>query len=543
MVGVPDKPSDDANDARGRGALTVEKEGAPPKPPSSARATLLVTAGIFLSRLFGLFRQRVVAHYFGTSPYADVLAAAFRVGNITQNLLGEGTLSASFIPVYAKLRAEGRAREAVHFALAAFGLLIAAVGVVSAIGMIAAPWLTWLIAAGFDEQKLGSTAGLVRIVFPMTGLLVLSAWALGVLNAHKRFFLPYAAPVAWSLAQIVGLVIAGSFLSLRGQPLAHALAWSAFAGAGLQLLLLLPATRSLLGSLRPKLDTKDPAVGEAARRLPASIAGRGVIQISGLIDNLLVSFLGSGAIAVFGYAQTIYLLPMSLLGTGEAAAALPDMARETADEDLARRNAALRSRLGASLARITTLTLPAVGAFGLLGRELVMLFFQGGSFDESDTARVVPILAAYGLALLGNASGRVLGTTCFALGDTKTPARYAFVRVVVSTALALVLMRWLGVLGVVLGAVTAGWVEALALAVRVRRAIGGLGLGQVRIVRIAALAAVSVGAGLGMRAVMPASLAGGRLASVAVLAAFGVAFLIAARVLNLFSLRSLMRRG
>jgi putative peptidoglycan lipid II flippase len=526
MVPAPEKPSDGA-----------------PKPGHTARAAALVTAGIFLSRLFGLLRQRVIAHYFGTSPFADVLAAAFRVGNITQNLLGEGTLSASFIPVYAKLRGAGKGREAVRFALAALGLLIAAVALVSIVGILAAPWLTWLIAAGFDEQKLGSTAGIVRIVFPMTGLLVLSAWGLGVLNAHRRFFLPYAAPVVWSLAQIAGLVLAGSWLSLRGQPLAHALAWSALAGAGLQLLLLLPAARSLLGSLRPRFDTKDPAVGEAARRLPAAIAGRGIIQISGLVDNLLVSFLGTGAIAVFGYAQTIYLLPMSLLGTGEAAAALPEMARETADEDLARRNAALRARLGASMARITTLTLPAMAAFGLLGREIITLFYQGGSFVRSDTARVEPILAAYGLALLGNASGRVFGTTCFALGDTKTPARYALVRVLVSTAIALALMRSLGVLGVVLGAVTAGWVEAIALGLRVRTAIGGLGLEQVRIGRIVALAGISVGAGLGTRAVLPARMTEGILGSMAVLAAFGVVFLIAARVLKLFSLRSLTRRA
>jgi putative peptidoglycan lipid II flippase len=528
MVPAPEKPSDSAPK---------------PSPGNTARAAALVTAGIFLSRLFGLLRQRVIAHYFGTSPFADVLAAAFRVGNITQNLLGEGTLSASFIPVYAKLRGAGKGREAVHFALAALGLLIAAVALVSIVGILAAPWLTWLIAAGFDEQKLGSTAGIVRIVFPMTGLLVLSAWGLGVLNAHRRFFLPYAAPVVWSLAQIAGLVLAGSWLSLRGQPLAHALAWSALVGAGLQLLLLLPAARSLLGSLRPRFDTKDPAVGEAARRLPAAIAGRGIIQISGLVDNLLVSFLGTGAIAVFGYAQTIYLLPMSLLGTGEAAAALPEMARETADEDLARRNAALRARLGASMARITTLTLPAMAAFGLLGREIITLFYQGGSFVRSDTARVEPILAAYGLALLGNASGRVFGTTCFALGDTKTPARYALVRVLVSTAIALALMRSLGVLGVVLGAVTAGWVEAIALGLRVRAAIGGLGLEQVRIVRILALAGISVGAGLGTRAALPARMTEGILGSLAVLAAFGVAFLIAARVLKLFSLRSLTRRA
>lgn len=502
-----------------------------------------MTAGIFLSRIFGLVRQRVVAHYFGTSVFADVLAAAFRVGNITQNLLGEGTLSASFIPVYAKLRGEGRGRDAVRFALAALGLLAVAVAVISAIGIAAAPWLSWLIAAGFDAQKLERTARIVRIVFPMTGLLVLSAWGLGVLNAHRRFFLPYAAPVVWSLAQIAGLVIAGSWLGLRGDALAEALAWSALAGAAMQVLLLFPAARRALGSLRPRFDTKDPAVGEATRRLPGAIAGRGVIQISGLVDNLLVSFLGTGAIAVFGYAQTIYLLPMSLLGTGEAAAALPEMARDTADEDRARRDAALRARLGASLARITTLTIPATAAFVLLGRELITLFFQGGSFDRGDTVRVEPILAAYGVAMLGNASGRVLGTTCFALGDTKTPARYALYRVLVSTALALALMRPLGVVGVVLGAVTAGWVEAVALALRVRAAIGGLGLAQVRIGRIALLAVVSVAAGLGARAALPASIEPTVIGAAVVLAAFGAAFLITARVLGLFSLRSLARRA
>jgi putative peptidoglycan lipid II flippase len=382
----------------------------------------------------------------------------------------------------------------------------------------------------------------VRIVFPMTGLLVLSAWGLGVLNAHRRFFLPYAAPVLWSAAQVVGLVAAGSWLKLRGEALAEALAWSALAGAALQVLLLLPTARSLLGSLRPRLDTAAPAVREAARRLPAALAGRGVIQISGFIDTLLVSFLGKGAVAVLGYAQTIYLVPMSLLGTGEAAAALPEMAGDTAEADRSLRDAALRSRLGASIARIAALTVPATSAFILLGRDIIAVFYQGGSFERADTERVAAVLAAYGLALLGNASGRVLSTTCFALGDTSTPARYALYRVVVSTAAALVLMRPLGVLGVVLGAVIAGWVEAIALGLRVRSVIGGLGLGQVRAGRIALLSAVSVGAGVGLRAVLPASVAASPLGSIAVLGAFGVAFLVAARALGLFSLRQLARR-
>ncbi|WP_437664025.1 murein biosynthesis integral membrane protein MurJ [Sorangium sp. So ce1182] len=509
---------------------------------SAARSSAMVTAGIILSRLVGLLRQRVTAHFFGTSELADVIAAAFRAGNITQNLLGEGTLSATFIPVYARLRAAGDARRAAHFALSALGLLLAAAAAASALGVLAAPWLSFLVAAGFSEEKLASTTRIVRIVFPMTGLLVLSAWGLGVLNAHRRFFLPYAAPVAWSAAQIVGLLACGAWLGMRGEPLAEALAWSAFAGAALQLALLLPAARALLGGLTPRLDAGDPSIREAGGKLPAALLGRGIIQVSGLVDTLLVSFLGAGANAAFNYAQTVYLLPMSILGVGEAAVALPEMARDTAEADVARRNEALSRRLGASLARITVLTLPTTAVFMLLGRELITLLLQTGTFDRASTARVEPLVCAYGLALLGNAAGRVLITASFALGDTRTPARYALYRVLVSTALALLLMQRLDVLGVVLGAVVAGWVEAIALALRVRREIGGLGLDQVRIGRVAALTAVSVGCGVALRAALPDALAATPWGAALILASCGGAFAVAAPALGLFSLRSLLRR-
>jgi len=506
------------------------------------RSAALVTAGILLSRLVGLLRQRVTAHYFGAGPFADVLAAAFRIGNITQNLLGEGTLSASFIPVYARLRGAGRAGDAARFALAALGLLIALAAAASLVGALAAPWLSLLIAAGFDDARLASTARIVRIVFPMTSLLVLSAWGLGVLNAHRRFFLPYAAPVLWSVAQIAALAIVGGLLGVRGEPLAEALAWGALAGAALQLGLLLPSIRRLLGSLRPRLDTTDPHVREAASKLPSALLGRGVIQLSGLVDTLLVSFLGTGANATFNYAQTVYLLPMSLLGTGEAAAALPEMARDTADADRERRDAALRSRLGGSFARLAVLALPAAAVLIVLGRELITVLLQTGSFDRAATDRVVPLVAAYGFALVGNAAGRVLSTTCFALGDTRTPARLAIVRVLVSTALALALMRSLEVLGVVLGAVIAGWVEALLLAARVRGAIGGLGLAQIPAARVAALTLLSAGGAALARALLPATLVATPLGALLVLALFGALFAIAAPPLGLIRLRALLRR-
>src|SRR5262249_13287120 len=262
--------------------------------------------------------------------------------------------------------------------------------------------------------------------------------------------------------------------------------------------------------------------------------GRGVIQISGLIDTALVSFLGAGAVSSFTNAQVVYLLPMSLLGTGEAAAALPEMAGETAENDRERRDAALRKRLGASLARITTLTVPTTFAFLLLGRELVALLLQGGSFDADATARVTPLLAAYGFALLGNASGRVLTTMSYAIGDAKTPARYAIYRVVASTIVALGLMRMFDVMGVVLGAVFAAWVETVARGWKLRQQIGGLGLSQIPFTKTLLLGALSVGPAVLLREVLPAGIAPPRLIAALTLAVFGAAFAVFAPLLGLF---------
>lgn len=509
---------------------------------SVARGAALVTAGILVSRLAGLVRQRVVAHVLGTGEAADALAAALRVGNLTQNLLGEGTLSASFIPVYARLRKEDPAK-ARAFALAALGLLAAAVAALSAVFVLAAPWITRAVAPGFEGAKLALTVELVRIVFPMTAMLVLGAWGLGVLNAHRRFFLPYAAPVLWSAAQIVAMLGAAAVLG-RGaaEPLARAAAWGALVGSVLQVAVLLPAARSALGGLTPSLDRKAPGVGEALSKLPSALLGRGVIQLSGLVDTGLVTLVGAGANATFAYAQTIYLLPMSLLGTGEAAASLPEQAERNADQDPASRAASLGDGVGRSLARVLTLAIPSAAVFLVLGRDVTNLILRSGSFDAASAGLVAPVLMAYAPSLVANASSRVLGATCYALGEVSRPARYATARVIVSTFVALALLGPLGVVGVVLGAAVAGWTELFLLARLVKKHVGSLGLGRVPLMRILAASAVAVGSGWGVGRILATSLRDSTLGAAIVLGVAGGVFLVAARLLKLGGLRTLLGR-
>ena len=507
-----------------------------------SRSAAAVAAAILLSKLVGLLRQRVSAFYFGTSTIADVIAAAFRIGNLAQNLLGEGTLSASFIPVYAKLRAEGRDADAAAFARATLGLLSAIVVVVSALGVAAAPWLALAVAAGFDADKLAMTTRLVRLLFPMTGVLVLCAWALGVLNAHRQFFLPYAAPVLWSAAQIAALVVGGSWLMMAGEPLAQVLALGALVGALIELGTLLARARPLLGKLRPSLQHRLPSVREAARRLPGVVLGRGVLQISGLIDTLLVSFVGTGANATFGYAQMLYLLPMSLLGTGEAAVSLPEMARETAEQDIDVRNRRMRERLGSTLTRITVLAIPAMVVLIAFGSELITLILKTGRFDQDSTRRVAEVVRVYGFALLANAAVRLFATTFFALGETRLPANYAVIRVVTSTVLAVALMPSLGVVGVVLGAMVAGWLEALLLGLALRRRIAGLGLTRQPVGRITLLAGLTLGLPAGLSWMLPAALRDSWWGALLLLSAVAVVFAVGAAALRLLNLRSLLRR-
>ncbi len=517
---------------------------APPaegKPLGSGRGAMWVTAGILLSRIFGLVRQRVIGHYFGIGAFADVIVAAFRIGNIAQNLLGEGTLSASFIPVYARTRAKGESGDASRFALSALGFLLLAVAAVSAVGVALAPLLTRLIAPGFEGDRLALTKSAVRVLFPTTGLLVLSAWGLGVLNAHRRFFLAYAAPTVWSAAQIAALLAFGEGLGLDDESLLTVLVWSALGGAVLQLLVLLPAARTLLGGLRPRLDYAAPGLREAVVRLPSALLGRGVLQLSGLIDIALVSFFGTGAQATMNTAQLIYFLPMAILGTGEAAASLPDMASDMAEPDVEIRNARLRSRLGGSLARVTTLTVSATLVLALFGGELIRVCLESGRFDEAATERVRQIVLVYAFALLGNASARVFTTTAWALGDTGTPARYAVFRVVVSTVGSLLLMQWLEVAGVVLGAVIAAWVETFALGWKLRKQIGGLGLELIPFARIILLGMAAAAPALLTRWALPPAFARTFIGSSLVLVVFGFAFAIAAPLLGLFDLRSRLR--
>src|SRR5690348_4253017 len=232
-------------------------------PERTGRAALLVASGIFLSRIFGLVRQRFLGHYLGLSDAADAFNAAFRIPNFLQNLFGEGVLSASFIPVYARLLAERDDAEARRVAGAVASLLAVATSVLVLVGILATPVLIDVVAPGFAGPKRELTVTLVRILFPGAGLLVLSAWCLGILNSHRRFLLSYTAPIIWNLSIIAALLRFGG--RTEQFDLAVIAAWASLVGSALQLLVQLPMVLRLIGRIALALDVRSANVRTVVR--------------------------------------------------------------------------------------------------------------------------------------------------------------------------------------------------------------------------------------------------------------------------------------
>lgn len=504
-----------------------------PEARPTRRGALAATAGIVASRLVGFVRQAILAHFLGAGPVADAVVAAFRLGNVAQNLVGEGAISAALVPEYVRARDESAAKAA-ELARGALGVLSLAVLGLSVAGVALAGPLTRLFAAGLEGEGQRLAVELTRVAFPMTGLLVLSAWALAILTAHRRFLLAYMAPVVWSSAQIAAIGGVALFGTSDPVALARALMLGAVGGAVLQLGLLAWPARRIVGSLRPSLRLSE-ALRRTLQRVPSTLLGRGILQLSGLVDTSLVTLLGAGALASFQYAQTAYLLPMAILGTGEAAALLPSLASERDKQPLA-------ATMGPALRRVAVLGAAAGAVLIALSPEVVRVLFERGAFTSATTAKVAPVLSIYGVGLLANALGRMMSTACFAAGDTRSPSRSAVVRVVVSTAGSLALMGPLGVQGVVAGAVLAGALEAVLLARAVRAHFGETGLASIPWARLTASMLATMGAGLAMRALLADFMLGPLPRGLAVLVPAGVVWLASVQLLGLLDLRAFVRR-
>jgi putative peptidoglycan lipid II flippase len=463
----------------------------------------IIALAIFLCRISGFVRQRIFGHYLGISDAADIFNTSFRIPNLLQNLFGEGALSSSFIPVYSRLMSEGKKKEADAVAGALISFMSLVVAALVCAGIAAAPMLVRIIAPGFEGAKHEQTIQLVRILFPGAGLLVLSAWCLGILNSHGRFFLSYAAPIVWNGAIIVLLIIAGG-----SDPYStiHYASWGSVLGSALQFIVQLPMVISLMGIPRFSLSTKLKSLRTVLKNFIPALMTRGVVQIASFIDAGIASLLGSGAVAIISCAQTIYTLPVSLFGMAVSAAELPAMSRQShTGSDFT----ALRERINKALARVAFFVIPSAVALFVLGDVITAALYQTGRFDALSVRFVWGALAGASIGLLASTMGRLYSSAFFALHNTRTPLRFAVIRLSIGAPTCYLLARYApgflhvdqqwGCVGITLASGTAGWIEYHLLKHTLGKIIGKTGIAFSHLIKLYAAAIIAAGAAAGIK--------------------------------------------
>ncbi len=512
-------------------------------------------------------REILLGAFLGTRAGADAFGAALRIPKLLQNLLGEGALSASFIPVYSQVLAEGDEEKAGRLAGAVAGLLAAITGGMVLVALFLAGPLTSLVAPGFGGLRAELTTYLLRVMVGGVGFIVMAAWCLGVLNAHRRFFLSFVAPALWNLA-IIAAVAGAGIAGLGEVGVAEAAAWGVLVGGGLQFFSQVPAVLRLAPRLRLSISIRMREVREVIKRFGPAVAGRGVVAISAYVDVILASLLATGAVAFLDRAQVLYLLPISVFAIAVAAADLPEMSREQRSQEM------LTERLVVGSARVLLFLVYFMVAFVVLGRQIVGALYERLNFTSDDTLVVWLVLAAYSLGIVAAGLSRLLQNTCYAAGDVRGPARIAAGRLIFSAMAGLALMlqldrvgvidgnffrmgdlpafwfldaetragtdiRRLGAVGLALGAALASWMEFGLLRRRVRQRFGIIPLFGRLTVQLLPAAFLSVLAGLlmllgtrGMHALAAAPLC---------VAATGLVYLLGASISGHPAARDLLR--
>lgn len=410
-----------------------------------------------LSRITGLVRESLKAVVFGAGAQMDAFEAAFRLPNILRRLFAEGAFSQAFVPILSEYKRQ-RGEDATRDLVGRVGTLLAVVLlIVTALGVLAAPWLVYLLAAGFAATpgKVELTADMIRVVFPYVLFISLVSLAGGVLNVYRRFAIPAFTPVLLNVS-IIGAAV---FLARYFDPPIMALAWGVLIGGVAQLLLQV-APLARLGMLpRPRFDWRDEGVRRILLLMGPAVIGVSAAQISALVNTQLAASLGDGRVSWITYADRLLEFPSALLGVALGTVLLPSLAQHHSDG----RHDHYSALLDWGLRLAILLALPAAFALWLLAVPLVTTLYQYGKFGVTDVWMTRSALLGYSVGLLALILVKILAPGFYARQQIRTPVKISFVTVGVSTLLAVILMQFIGHAGLTLATSLGACVNASLL--------------------------------------------------------------------------------
>lgn len=418
----------------------------------------VVGGATVVSRILGLLRDAVMAAIFGATPAADAFFVAFRIPNLTRQLFGEGALASAFVPVYTDiLEKEGRS-EARQFASNLFSLLLLVLIVLTGLGVLFAPWLVRVIAFGFapGSEVFNLTVHLTRWMLPYMVFICAAAMGMGILNSHRHFLAPAAAPALLNISIILAALVVAPGLEV---PIT-ALAWGVLTGGILQLLVQLPPMKRKRVTPGLRIPVLSPEVKRMAIIMGPAVLGVAVYQVNVLVDTLLASFLPAGSITYLWYGNRMMQFPLGVFGIALATAALPTLSSQVAQE----RMDDFRGTVSFSLGLTAFIGIPAALGLIVLKDPIMATLFGRGAFVLSDVEGAAQALLYYSIGLPLFIGVKILGRAFFALENTRIPFLAAGSALVVNILLNLLLMGPMGHAGLALATSLASAVNLAILA-------------------------------------------------------------------------------
>ncbi|MFH1540634.1 MAG: murein biosynthesis integral membrane protein MurJ [Elusimicrobiota bacterium] len=430
-----------------------------------------VFAGTTFSRIAGYIRDMLVGWLFGASSSADAFYAALKIPNLFRQLLGEGSLSTSFVPVFSEYLTTNGKKETEKLFNVVITTLMFVLLVVCVLGMIFAPQITRIIACGFEKnpEKLSLTITLTRLMFPFLFFICLAAFLLAVLNSLKFFFIPAIAPFFLSLSEIVFIMGIAPLLVKENQ--IKGLAIAVIIGGLLQFLIQVPLIKKSGFNFKPIINFKHPGLKQIFFLMIPAMLGISINQINAFVDTICASFLIEGSITALYYSNRLMQLPLALFGIAVTSVSLPLMSASISKNN----SQEMKDMLAFSIKISSLAILPAMAGLLILGKPIIILLFQHGKFNETATLLTSSALIFYSLGLPAFSYAKIFASGFYSMKETKTPVKIATVCIILNVVLNIILMKPLGVGGLALATAISSWVNTALLFILLRNKIGRFG--------------------------------------------------------------------
>ena len=377
-----------------------------------------------LSRILGFIRDMIIARVFGSGDAADAFFTAFKLPNLLRRIFAEGAFAQAFVPVLAEYKQTKSPEATREFVQYIAGMLTFALTVVTAIGVLAAPWIITATATGFTKNpdKFALATDLLRIMFPYILLISLSSFVGSILNTYHKFQIPAFTPVLLNLSFIAFSLF---FVPYFDPPIT-ALAWAVFVGGILQLVFQLPwlAKQGFLNL--PKLDFKNAAVNRVIKQMMPAVFAASVAQISLVINTIFASFLQSGSISWMYYADRLTELPTGVLGVALGTILLPTLSKHAGG----RNPREFSKLLDWGLRLCCLLAAPAALGLAMLAYPLIATMFVSQRYSAPDAIMTKNALIACSFCVIGQIMIKVLAPAFYAQQNIKTPVKVAVVTLI-----------------------------------------------------------------------------------------------------------------